>query len=76
MEGSSDSMLVNLPLTQTMAQYEWKGIINKAGFSFSHATGFRALGVAMENEEGVVVDNFSMRGNSGLVLERLDSIQC
>lgn len=76
MEGSSDSMLVNLPPTQTMAQYEWKGIINKAGLSFSQATGFRALGVAMENEEGVVVDNFSMRGNSGLVLERLDSIQC
>ena len=76
MEGSSDSMQVNLPPTQTMAQYEWKGIINKAGLSFSQATGFRALGVAMENEEGVVVDNFSMRGNSGLVLERLDSIQC
>ena len=75
-DGRSDSLRVSLPSTQIMAQYEWNGIINKASFDFSQATGFRALGVAMENAEGVVIDNFSMRGNSGLILERLDSVHC
>ena len=43
---------------------------------FSQAKGLKALGVALENDNGVVVDNFSVRGNSGLALERLDSVRC
>ena len=31
---------------------------------------------AMEDHSGVVVDNFSLRGNSGMILERLDVSRC
>ena len=30
----------------------------------------------MEDHSGVVVDNFSLRGNSGMILERLDVSRC
>ncbi|MDR1403242.1 MAG: hypothetical protein LBJ60_06035 [Tannerellaceae bacterium] len=50
--------------------------ITTGRFTFTDAKGFRALGLALEDNEGVVVDNFSLRGNSGLLMERLDPADC
>ncbi len=50
--------------------------ITEGSFIFSNAKGFRSLGIALEDNEGIVVDNFSLRGNSGLVWEHLDPEVC
>ena len=71
-----DTIELTLPPTEVMAQYEVTGPINEADFTFKNTEGFRALGVALEDTAGIVVDNFSLRGSSGLNLERLDSALC
>lgn len=71
-----DTLREVLPPSETLAQYVCQGEFTQARFRFTGAEGFEALGVALEDESGVVVDNFSLRGNSGLVLERLDSARC
>lgn len=65
-----------LPPTSAITQYEYKGEITKGDFTFTETEGFRTLGVALEDNSGVVVDNYSLRGNSGLILERLDADRC
>ncbi len=74
--GSADTLVEPLASTSEIAQYERKGCFTEAFFSFADTAGFRALGVALENETGVVVDNYSLRGNSGMTLSRLDSARC
>ena len=49
-----------------------KGTFTEATFSFTETEGFRALGVALEDNSGVVVENHSLRGNSGMILNRLE----
>lgn len=73
-----DSTYIMLPETDSLTQYVYDSSADiwKAAFHFSQAKGLKALGVALEDENGIVVDNFSVRGNSGLVLERLDSVRC
>ena len=53
-----------------------KGHLQKLLSLFTETEGFRALGVALEDNSGVVVDNYSLRGNSGMILNRLDSSLC
>ncbi|EOS20026.1 MULTISPECIES: hypothetical protein [Parabacteroides] len=65
-----------LPVVSKITQYERKGTFTEATFSFTETEGFRALGVALEDNSGVVVDNYSLRGNSGMILNRLDSSLC
>ena len=74
--GSTDTIRCLLPPTDTITQYELKGAFSEAAFSFTGADSLQALGIALEDESGVVVDNYSLRGNSGLVLGRLDSVRC
>ncbi len=74
--GSTDTIRRLLPPTDTITQYELKGTFSEATFSFSDADSLLALGVALEDNFGIVVDNYSLRGNSGLVLNRLDSVRC
>ena len=75
--GGNDTIVEILPATSaTICQKEWKGLFTAGDFYFTEAEGFRALGVAMEDNSGVVVDNFSLRGNSGLIFDRLDSVHC
>lgn len=50
--------------------------ITEGCFTFTGAKGFRALGLALEDDEGVVVDNYSLRGNSGLLMEQLNPADC
>lgn len=74
--GTQDTLREILPPSETLAQYVREGELTQARFRFAGAEGLQTLGVALEDESGVVVDNFSLRGNSGLVLEGLDSARC
>lgn len=73
---SKDSSEHIIAVTQKMEQIEWTDSISEISFSFSNAQGFKALGVVLEDNSGVVVDNYSLRGSSGLNLEALDSALC
>ena len=75
-DASLDTIQTRLPATDAVTQYVRDGHFSEADFEFSNTKGFRLLGVAMEDQDGVVVDNFSLRGNSGLILGRLDSARC
>lgn len=72
----TDTLYESLAPVSEITQYERRGTFTEADFSFSKAQGLSVLGVAMEDTTGVVVDNFSLRGNSGMVWERLDSAAC
>lgn len=76
MNGTKDSLHIALPPTDSLTQWTYRHVTHRADFRLTRAKGFRALGVAMEADEGITVDNYSMRGNSGAVLERLDSASC
>jgi lysophospholipase L1-like esterase len=71
-----DTLTAVLPPTGTVAQYETEGLFTDGRFQFRNARGLQALGVALEDNAGVVVDNFSLRGNSGTTLSRLDESSC
>lgn len=74
--GQTDSLMTALPPTDSVRQYVYNGPVHKAEMRFRNTEGFRALGVVMEDSVGVSVDNYSLRGNSGMLLEQLDSASC
>jgi hypothetical protein len=71
-----DTVVRTLPPSFSVAQYELNDTITEGSFTFSNAQGLRALGIALEDNTGVVVDNYSLRGNSGLIFENLDPQVC
>ncbi|GHV51920.1 hypothetical protein FACS1894181_14500 [Bacteroidia bacterium] len=74
---NNDTIESLLPSSDKVSQYEFTGdTISSGTFTFTDAHGFRALGFALENNTGVVVDNLSLRGNSGLLFSRLDTGVC
>lgn len=73
---STDTIVDILPPSATIVQYEINGNFTEGTFHFSHANGLQALGLAYEDKTGVVVDNFSLRGNSGTILEQMDENSC
>lgn len=72
LNGGTDSVIRPLPPTGVITQNVLQGTFTEADYTFTQTDGFRALGVALEDDKGVVVDNFSLRGNSGMILDRLD----
>lgn len=74
--GRSDTLDLPLPPTNEITQYVYNDTIINAAITFTNTEGFRALGIAQEDNSGVVVDNYSLRGNSGMILTRLDSARC
>lgn len=74
--GRTDSLMTALPPTDSVRQYVYNGPVHKAEMRFRNTEGFRALGVVMEDSVGISVDNYSLRGNSGMLLEQLDSASC
>ena len=72
----SDTIDHVLQSGETIMQYEMEGVFTDGTFYFSQATGLQALGLAYEDNTGIVVDNFSLRGNSGTVLDQLDKSSC
>lgn len=73
---SEDTFHTLLPATQTIKQIEWNDSIRKISFDFKQALGFKALGVVLEDSAGITVDNYSLRGSSGINLAQLDEEQC
>lgn len=73
---SADTAYQDLPATNTVTQRTWTGHFTNASFRFNRTEGLRVLGVSMEDTTGVVVDNYSLRGNSGLILEQMDPSRC
>ncbi|MDR2764278.1 MAG: hypothetical protein LBB90_04535 [Tannerella sp.] len=71
-----DTLTAVLPSTDGVMQYETEGVFTDGRFQFRNAKGLQALGIALEDNTGVVVDNFSLRGNSGVTLSRLDEGSC
>ncbi|MDR1780427.1 MAG: hypothetical protein LBR50_06830 [Tannerella sp.] len=62
--------------TDRVGQFEATGMFTDGRISLTGAQGLQALGIALEDNEGVVVDNFSLRGNSGTVMTGLDEASC
>lgn len=73
---SKDTIVNMLPTTDSIVQYEVKGRFTDGQLRFHKSHGLRALGIALEDNTGVVVDNFSLRGNSGMTLCELDESSC
>lgn len=76
LDNAPDTIEVALPPTDTLSQYVYTGVVSRADLRFRNTAGFRALGVVMESASGISVDNYSLRGNSGMLLEKLDSAEC
>lgn len=72
----TDTINAILPATDSIAQYEIEGVFTDGNIRIRKADGLQALGLALEDNKGVVVDNFSLRGNSGMILEELDEASC
>jgi hypothetical protein len=73
---ATDTVIQALPPTYTITQYELNDTLTEGHFLFSNTSGFRTLGLALEDNTGVIVDNYSLRGNSGLIFEHLDPLVC
>ncbi|MDR1879410.1 MAG: hypothetical protein LBQ78_00550, partial [Tannerellaceae bacterium] len=72
----ADTLTAVFPATLIVSQFVLNDTISEGCFTFSGAKGFRALGLVLEDNKGVVVDNYSLRGNTGLLLEYLDPADC
>lgn len=76
LNNSTDTLSRRLAPTDRITENVSEGVITEAAYLFTEMEGFQALGVALEDKSGVVVDNFSLRGNSGMILERFDKERC
>ncbi len=65
-----------LPKTDAVRQLEMAGQFTKGTLQFKNSKGLKALGIALEDNRGVVVDNLALRGNSGLIMSDLDVNSC
>lgn len=59
----SDTKLQSIPL---------HGDISSLDFTFANVAGFYGYGVVMNDSSGIYVDNYSVRGSSGIVLSTVD----
>jgi hypothetical protein len=73
---ASDTIIQTLPPSYSITQYELNVPLTEGNFTFINTKGFRALGLALEDNTGIIVDNYSLRGNSGLIFEDLDPLVC
>lgn len=66
--------VVELPATEKLSAYRLaSGAISSVRLTLTAgASGFVCYGVSLDGSSGVSVDNFSIRGNSGLLLGALD----
>lgn len=71
----SDTLHVPLPPTAQMSVWQQKGSFQQGTLHFKATDGLRALGFVLEDSVGISVDNFSLRGHSGLKLAETDSAE-
>ena len=74
--GAKDTINNVLPSTNTITQFQINGEFTDGTLRIRKARGLQALGLALEDNTGVVVDNFSLRGNSGMIIGELDEASC
>lgn len=74
---SSDTIVQQLPSYTYLNKYILQvASITEGCFSFTNAKGLKALGIVLEDNKGVVVDNYSLRGNSGFTINQLNPDYC
>jgi hypothetical protein len=76
LKSNSDTSYHQLPPTENVTQFEVKGRFTRGTIQFKNTVGLNALGFAFEDNRGVVVDNFSLRGNSGIIMAEIDRTSC
>jgi lysophospholipase L1-like esterase len=64
------------PSSDEVMQFEIRGKFSEAEIKFRKSTGLQAFGIALEDNNGVIVDNLSLRGNSGMVMSEIDGERC
>lgn len=69
---TDDTVAYDLPTKRRPALMEINKPFTGATLAFSGEEGTTVFGTALEEDEGVIVDNYSLRGNSGLILSRMD----
>ncbi|MDR1407966.1 MAG: hypothetical protein LBJ23_07970 [Tannerella sp.] len=74
--GAKDTIRDVLPSTDSIRQYEMQGHFTDGRLRFRNAEDLQALGIALEDPAGVVVDNFSLRSNTGIVWANLHENTC
>lgn len=70
----NDSITDSVSLKTSERLREWKyykGKANAVKFQFAHADSLQLYGASFEDAEGIYVDNFSLRGNSGIGLHNI-----
>lgn len=75
-DAQPDTVMKQLPAQKEPGFVEMNKSFDNVSLFFSGDEDLWAFGTAIEDNQGVVVDNFSLRGNSGLVLEQLDVDIC
>ena len=76
LKSDTDTAFYELPPTETVTQYEIKGRFTKGVLQLKNARGLNAIGMAIEDDYGVIVDNLSIRGNSGIIMSDLCGESC
>ncbi|MDR3267224.1 MAG: hypothetical protein LBT24_06625 [Tannerella sp.] len=72
-----EEVIYDLPSSSDeIKQFNIKGKFSGAEIKFRNATGLQALGIALEDDNGVIVDNLSLRGNSGMIMTEIDGERC
>lgn len=71
-----DTLIHELQPGYGIHQYSLQGDFTEASLVFEKTAGFKALGFVLEDQQGITVDNFSLRGNSGMPLQQLDENTC
>jgi hypothetical protein len=66
------NFLEDLPTSSTMQEWIYNDEkINSIEFSFTPSDSLEVYGASFESHHGIYVDNFSMRGNSGVALDKI-----
>jgi lysophospholipase L1-like esterase len=71
----NDSVNGSIPLKRTSKLREWrytKPSTKAVAYKFEQPDSLQLYGASFENGEGIYVDNFSMRGNSGIGLDAIE----
>ncbi|MCC8062956.1 MAG: GDSL-type esterase/lipase family protein [Rikenellaceae bacterium] len=67
-----EEFLFNTDPMETLQEVQLDGDFRSIRYQVSDVEGFTAYGVFLENPTGVSVDNFSVRGNPGTVMGRIN----
>lgn len=73
---SPDTVTKKLPAEKDPTFFEINKPFTEGSFLIKSQEDMQVFGTALEDNDGVVIDNFSLRGNSGMTLTQLDVDLC